>query len=133
LVTITRTGWPDNARPRECAALSWPMRRFLITMAAQSMTMAEFKVDLAQLQNAIQVVSAQAGSIDTNCQDITAAMAVAPQSWVTPSGQTFDELAQACDRQMQALTGLLTEMVQRMQAAYQTYLATEEANTRNLQ
>jgi hypothetical protein len=102
-------------------------------MATKSLTMAEFKVDLAQFQNAIQVVSAQADVIDTNCQDITAAMRVAPLSWVTPSGKTFDELAQACNTQMQALTGLLTEMVQRMQAAYQTYLATEEANTRNLQ
>jgi hypothetical protein len=102
-------------------------------MATKSLTMAEFKVDLAQFENAIQVVSAQAGIIDSSCQSVTTFMQIAPQSWVTPSGQTFDELAQACNRQLQALTGLLTEMVQRMQAAYQTYLATEEANTRNLQ
>jgi uncharacterized protein YukE len=113
--------------------LSWPMRRFLITMATTSLTMAEFKVDLAQFENAIQVVTAQSSSIDTSCQEITTAMREAPQSWVTPSGRTFDELAQAASSQLQALTGLLTEMVQRMQAAYQTYLATEEANTRNLQ
>jgi uncharacterized protein YukE len=102
-------------------------------MAAVSLTPAEFKVDLGQFENAIQVVSAQAGVIDTSCEAITAAMQEVPQMWVTPAGQTFDELIPPCTSQMRALTDLLTQMVQRMRAAYQTYLVTEQTNTSNLQ
>jgi uncharacterized protein YukE len=102
-------------------------------MATKTVTLAEFKVDLSQFSSAIQAVSAQANIIETRCSDITAAMQGVQGAWNTPAGLGFDELALACNKQMDALTALLTEMVQRMRAAYQTYVAVEEANTRNLQ
>jgi uncharacterized protein YukE len=115
---------PANAPP--------PLRRFLITMAT-NLTMTQFKVDLKQLENAIHVVSRQASIIDENSQYITSAMQEAPQVWVSPAGQTFDEVVPPCTKQMHALNELLTQMVQRMKAAYENYLNTERANIHNLQ
>jgi WXG100 family type VII secretion target len=97
------------------------------------LTLSEFRVDLDDLESAIGTVQAQADSINTNCQAITGVMQDVPGSWNTPAGQTFSVLTQACITQMDALTGLLTEMIQRMQAAYQTYLNVEQTNTNNLQ
>jgi hypothetical protein len=102
-------------------------------MAAKNLTMAEFKVDLKELEIAINVVSKQSGIIDENCVRIGNLMRESSASWVSPSGQTFEELIPPCTKQMGALTDLLTEMVKRMRAAYHTYLTMEQTNTRNLQ
>jgi uncharacterized protein YukE len=102
-------------------------------MATKTVTPAEFKVDLSQFASAIQTVRAQASIIESACLDIKANMQGLQGVWNTPAALGFEELALACSKQMDALTGLLTEMVARMQAAYQNYLAVEEANTRNLQ
>lgn len=98
-----------------------------------TLTISEFKVDLDQLQAAIGTVQAQADTIDSDCQAITGIMQDIPGAWNTPAGQTFTVLAQACTTQMNTLTGLLAEMIQRMQTAYQTYLDIEQANFGNLQ
>jgi WXG100 family type VII secretion target len=100
---------------------------------ATNLTMTQFKADLADFENAIQVVSAQAGVIDQNCQDLTAAMQGVPQTWMSPAGQTFAELVPPCTKQMHALNDLLAQMVRRMRAAHETYLNMEQTNTRNLQ
>lgn len=102
-------------------------------MATQALTGSEFRVDLSQFEDAIHAVSNQASTIDTRCSDITAVMQVTPQEWVTPAGAAFDDLAQACTRQMGALSALLAEMVNRMRSAYQTYLNAEQANFGNFQ
>jgi uncharacterized protein YukE len=102
-------------------------------MAANSLTMTQFKVDLKQLENATNVVSAQSDIIKENCERIADEMRGASSAWVSPSGQTFEELIPLCIKQMGALTDLLTEMVKRMRASYQTYLTMEQTNTRNLQ
>lgn len=98
-----------------------------------TLTISEFKVDLDQLESATGTVQAQSGTINSSCQAITGIMQDIPPSWNTPAGQTFSELTQACINQMNALTGLLAEMIQRMQAAYQTYLNMEQTNFNNLQ
>jgi uncharacterized protein YukE len=102
-------------------------------MATKSLTPGEFKVDLSQFEDAIRAVTAQSGVIEARCQDITALGQSVQSAWVTPAGQGFADLAQACSKQSTALTALLTEMIQRMQAAYQSYLAAEQANFKNLQ
>jgi WXG100 family type VII secretion target len=99
---------------------------------AAKLTMTEFKVDLAQLENAIGVVSTQAGVIDRDCQSITMLMQQVSQMWVTPAGQTFAELIPPCTKQMHALTELLAQMVRRMRGAHETYVNIEQTNTRNL-
>jgi WXG100 family type VII secretion target len=101
-------------------------------MAAQ-LTMTQFKVDLAQLQDSVGVVSAQAGDIDNYCQSITTLMQEVAQMWVSPAGQTFQELIPPCTKQMHALTELLAQMVRRMKAAHETYVTMERTNTQNLQ
>jgi hypothetical protein len=58
---------------------------------AAKLTMTQFKVDLAQLENSIGVVSAHAGDIDKNCQQITVLMQEVAQMWVPPAGQTVQE------------------------------------------
>jgi WXG100 family type VII secretion target len=98
-----------------------------------SITISEFRVDLDDLESAIGTVQAQADSINSSCQAITGVMQDIPGAWNTPAGQTFSVLTQACITQMDALNGLLAEMIQRMQAAYQTYLNAEQTNFSNLQ
>jgi hypothetical protein len=95
-------------------------------------TMAQFKVDLAELEHATDAVTAQAGVIDAHRQTITAALRGISQVWVTPARLTFDELTQPCINQMQALSDLLAEMTVRMRTAHHTYLAAEQANAHNL-
>jgi uncharacterized protein YukE len=102
-------------------------------MATKTLTPAEFKVDLSQFASSIQTVRAQASIIETHCAAITAAMQGTEVAWNTPSGMGFQDLALACNKQMDALIALLTEMVARMQAAYQTYVAVEEANAKSFQ
>jgi uncharacterized protein YukE len=102
-------------------------------MAAKSLSMTEFKVDLEQLANAIGVVSTQAGVIGDACDGIGSAMGQVWGMWNSPAGITFGELVPPCTQQMHALTELLTEMLKRMKAAYRTYLTIEQTNTRNLQ
>jgi uncharacterized protein YukE len=105
----------------------------VITMAAKQLTPGEFKVDLGQFEDAIRTVTAQAGVIEARCQDITSLGQSVQSAWLTPAGLGFADLAQVCTRQSTALTALLTEMIQRMQAAYQTYVAAEQANFNNFQ
>lgn len=98
-----------------------------------TLTLGQFKVDLDQLESAIGTVHAQADIINANCQAITEVMNTVQGAWNSPAGQTFTVLAQACTEHMNGLSGLLGEMIQRMQSAYQTYLNAEQANFNNLQ
>jgi uncharacterized protein YukE len=98
-----------------------------------TLTLTQFRVDLDQLESATRTVQGQADSINTDCQQITATMQQVPPSWNTPAGQTFETLTLACIVQMNALGEVLGEMIQRMQAAYQTYLSIEQTNFNNLQ
>jgi WXG100 family type VII secretion target len=100
---------------------------------ATSLTIGEFKVDLQQLEDAIGTVGAQADTINTRCAEIKEAMEDVPGDWSSPAEQTFTPVMQACSTQMDNLTQLLGEMVQRMQDAYQTYLNAEQANFQNFQ
>jgi hypothetical protein len=102
-------------------------------MAAKPLTMTQFKVDLGHLQDATGVVKTQAGVIRDNCVRIGDLLNLAPASFKSPAGQTFEELIPPCIKQMQALDDLLTQMEKRMQAAHETYLHIEQTNTRNLQ
>lgn len=101
---------------------------------ATSLTISQFKVDLAQLEDAIGTIRTQAATIDTNCTEIKDALSEVPGAWNSPAEQlTFAPVAQACTTQINNLTDLLAEMIQRMQDAYQTYLAAEQANFKNFQ
>jgi WXG100 family type VII secretion target len=104
----------------------------LPTMAT-SLTMAGFRVDLQQLEDAIGTVQAQADTINTRCTEIKQAMQEVPADWSSPAEQTFTPVMQACETQMDNLTTLLGQMITRMQAAYQTYLNAEQTNFSNFQ
>jgi WXG100 family type VII secretion target len=100
---------------------------------ATSLTIGEFRVDLQQLDDAIGTVSAQSDTINTRCTEIKQAMQAVSGAWSSPAEQTFTPVMQACETQMTNLTQLLSEMVQRMQTAYQTYLNAEQTNYQNFQ
>jgi len=102
-------------------------------MATKHLTMAQFKVDLGKLESAIRVVRTQAGVISEQSDYIAMALPEVAPVWVTPAGGTFEELVPPVTKQMHTLVDLLDQMVQRMQAAHQTYLQMEQTNTNNLQ
>jgi WXG100 family type VII secretion target len=102
-------------------------------MAAQPLTLTEFRVDLQQMEEAIGVLKLQAGLIDSRVATITTLLRSVPASWSSPAELTFNEVQQVCTAQLTRLTGLLEEMISRMQTAYQNYLDAEQSNVSNLQ
>ena len=101
-------------------------------MATTSLSAISFKVDLVQLETAIGIVEAQAGTINDNCTAIQADLRSAEAAWSSPAGQGLPPIVQACTSQMNNLTSLCDEMIVRMRTAYQNYLNTEQVNYGNL-
>lgn len=101
---------------------------------ANTMTLAELKVDLQALNDAADSIQSQATTILEQCNEIAQAFQLvsAPDVWSSPAGGTFVELETACTAALNNLNSLLTEMVSRMRAAYQTYHDAEETNFNNL-
>jgi len=98
---------------------------------ATTLTLSEFKVDLAALESASQAVAQQADIISQRTALITGVLQHIGTYWSTPAEQPFGELVQPCITQMTNLNELLTEMVSRMRTAYQNYLQAEQANVSN--
>jgi len=97
-------------------------------MATVWLTPTEFAVDLGQLRDAIGEVRNYSGIIGDRCSDITAALQAVPPEWNSPAGDPFSGLSQMCISQMNSLTGLLAEMIHRMQVTYENYLNAEQTN-----
>jgi uncharacterized protein YukE len=102
-------------------------------VAVASITLSELKVDLDDLEGAIGIVQTHADIINDSCSNIAAALHSVPGDWITPAGNIFDSVTQMCTTQMNTLTGLLGEMVQRMRTSHQNYLNMEQANVKNLE
>jgi uncharacterized protein YukE len=102
-------------------------------MAAQTLTWPEFKVDLKQMDEAIGVLTLHAGYIDARAATITTLLQGVAANWSSPAELSFNDLQQACTRELSTLTGLLAEMISRMRTAYQNYLDAEQHNVSNFQ
>ncbi|MFI7102504.1 WXG100 family type VII secretion target [Streptomyces sp. NPDC050161] len=100
-------------------------------MATGSLTPAEFKVDLAQLRDAIGTVRGCTTSIESDVSQVKAAFQQAQSSWRSPAGESFGALQVEFGNNMSELVELLHEMVTRMNAAYEEYKQAEETNTEN--
>jgi uncharacterized protein YukE len=96
------------------------------------LTPGDFSVDLDQFAAAISTVQTEADNIGVYTSQITGVMQDAQSAWVSPAGQTFAVVAQACNTQMASLNGLLSDMIQRMQTTHQNYQDAEETNTANM-
>jgi len=97
------------------------------------LTWSEFKVDLAQLHQAIGTVGHEAGLIEDYMSRIAAHFSQVKEFWNTPTELSFEEVQQWFTRVQRDLLELLKETVRRLQAAYNNYHAAELANTNNLQ
>src|SRR5580658_1714622 len=101
-------------------------------MSSTTLTLAQFKIDLAQLDEAIGTIQTQASLIGFAVSEITGTLQLVPNNWTTPAETPFSDLAQACSTRMTALNELLTEMVRRMRISYHNYLQAEQTNVSNL-
>lgn len=98
-----------------------------------TITPAEFKVDLSQLADAIVIVGARKDSITNYVTIINDIFKQAESFWTGPAGSSFATFQAEFTQDMQALNELLAEMVTRMTAAHDQYVQVEEANTANFQ
>ncbi|MDH6109461.1 WXG100 family type VII secretion target [Kitasatospora sp. MAP12-15] len=98
-----------------------------------TITPAEFKVDLAQLADAIVIVGARKDSITNEVSIINGIFQQAESCWTGPAGTSFASFQAEFTQDMLALNDLLAEMVTRMTAAHDQYVQVEEANTANFQ
>jgi WXG100 family type VII secretion target len=96
------------------------------------MTLAEFKVNLADLDDATNSVAAEAKNIRTLTEQITQRMKDAERVWICPAAGGYTDLQVVASTDMERLNTVLDGMVQRMRVAYQNYRHAEETNFRNV-
>jgi len=101
-------------------------------MATMDLSPEELKVDLKAFSTAMDVVRTQGGIINDQCDRIAAVMRALPGTWVSPSGDLFQPLYPKLTKQMNNLRHLLSDMLQRMQDAYDNYVNVEQTNFNNL-
>jgi|tagenome__1003787_1003787.scaffolds.fasta_scaffold20968753_3 WXG100 family type VII secretion target len=97
------------------------------------MTWSEFKVDLGQLHHAIGVIRREHDQIGDALNRISREFDQCREDWNTPAAVTFDNVKVWLTTASADLNALLSEMVTRMQTAYNNYEHTEEVNSRNLE
>jgi WXG100 family type VII secretion target len=103
------------------------------SVATNSITPAEFKVDVAQLAEAITIVGARTDSIRNEVMIINDVFNQAESFWQSPAGTSFAAFQAEFTQDMQNLNDLLDEMVTRMTAAHDQYVDVEQTNTANFQ
>ncbi|MFE7121117.1 WXG100 family type VII secretion target [Streptomyces sp. NPDC057654] len=102
-------------------------------MAPKTLTPAEFKVDLEQLEDAIQVVQGRTASIENAVMLVNMTFNIAETHWHSPAAATFSALQREFTQNAQQLVDLLHEMKRRMDSAYTQYQETEHTNTHNFE
>ncbi|MEU2288328.1 hypothetical protein ABZ614_41635 [Streptomyces sp. NPDC013178] len=96
------------------------------------MSRGEFRVALAELRRATNLVRNENGHIrDLNGQ-VKTAFESARQSWQSPSGVTFETMSTWFATASDALTDLFGDAVRRMETAHRNYLNAERTNTHNV-
>jgi WXG100 family type VII secretion target len=100
---------------------------------ASPTTWSEFKVDLGQLHHAIGVIRREHGQISDALNRISREFDQCRDDWNTPAAVTFDNVKVWLTTASADLNALLSDMVTRMQTAYNNYQHTEEVNARNLE
>jgi WXG100 family type VII secretion target len=100
---------------------------------ASPKTWSEFRVDLGQLHHAIGVVRREHDQISEALNRIASEFDQCRDDWHTPAAVTFDNVKVWLTTASADLNALLSDMVTRMQTAYNNYKHTEEVNSKNLE
>ncbi len=95
--------------------------------------MANFSVDLPELQAAIGKVRAQRSLLDGDITALKGHFTKVEAAWSAPSGKVFHDLRTRFEAQATTLSGLLGESADRMQTAYDNYVAAENLNANYFQ
>src|ERR1700752_3180173 len=99
------------------------------TDTSTTISVSAFKVDLAQLADAITSVQGSAERISGYVDQIKASLNAGEQEWSSPAYQTFAALVPDVNTDMDTLVNLMNEMVTRMQSTYNQYSSIELTNT----
>jgi WXG100 family type VII secretion target len=92
----------------------------------------EFGVNLASLHNAIGTVQGASDTISFSVEQIEVRMQNLSAYWHSPAFTSFEEVHTWFHRASTDLTDLLTELISRMQTAYENYSSAEWTNTKNM-
>jgi uncharacterized protein YukE len=99
-------------------------------MSKQTITLDQFRVDLAQLKQAQTLVEAFTADIQLNVIALDECISNVGQCWGAPAGATLPPVQQFFNTQMATLVGLLVEMAKRMGTAYDNYRTVEESGAK---
>ncbi|ASW55409.1 WXG100 family type VII secretion target [Plantactinospora sp. KBS50] len=93
--------------------------------------MAEFRVDLAALAEAIGKVSGERTTISGGISSLKTTFTNVESHWQGPAATSFGTLVTNFNNATDTLMSLLDEAIGRMRTAHGNYAATEQTNTRN--
>ena len=92
----------------------------------------EFQVDLVQMKDAIATVAGDTAAVESDFQQIEAQLRSISSVWISPAGETFEELYPVLVQRGEAMVQLLHSMVDRMRTTYTNYEQAEQTNAGNL-
>ena len=92
----------------------------------------EFQVDMVQMKDAIATVAADTATIESDFHQIEARLRSISSVWISPAGETFEDLYPVLVQRGEAMVQLLHSMVDRMRTTYANYEQAEQTNAANL-
>lgn len=99
-------------------------------MSQQTITLDQFRVDLAQLKEAQEQIIALTIDIQSRVVELDECTTDAGVCWGAPAEATLPAVQQVFSAQMAALVALLTEVATRMSTAYDNYRTVEESGAK---
>lgn len=96
-------------------------------MAQQTITLDQFRVDLAQLKEAQDQITVLTIEIQSKVLELDACITDVGLSWGAPAEATLPAVQRIFSVQMGTLVDLLVEMTTRMGTAYDNYRTAEES------
>ncbi|GAA5199790.1 hypothetical protein GCM10023322_76230 [Rugosimonospora acidiphila] len=94
---------------------------------------ANFEVDLAALEDAIGKITMEHDGMGNDIVSLMSTFTNIQNHWHSPAADSFHDLVTQFNTASGNLELLLGEAIDKMNSAYQNYLATEETNTKNYQ
>ncbi|NMO54026.1 hypothetical protein HH310_22940 [Actinoplanes sp. TBRC 11911] len=99
---------------------------------AEEVTLAQYKVLMAEFSDAIDVVAAQSKIVQEMLDGIDQDFRTVSDLWLSPAALTFDPLRTAYKTSADDLNETLASILQRMRITYNDYLEVEAQAVRNL-
>lgn len=92
----------------------------------------QFTVDLEQFSDAIATITACQGTISNDFTQIQSELTKVANAWSSPAGQSYSDVQDALNSDINNLESLLAEIVKRMNQTYANYQNAEQTNSNNL-